>query len=229
MRPLHGIDVERVRAFADAVFAIAITFLALEITVPEHLPSAELGHALEEALPSVAGYLLSFMVVGALWIAHHRLFRAAEQLDGPLMYLDLALMALVAVLPFPTKLITRYHSNPLATTLYAGTIALSALLITVMALWLRSRPALRSPGAPYELIVKPLYSAVGVVVIFGSSLPVALISPDAAEYWWVGLGIPVRLFSAWRQSRAAKHAAAMPPSAPTADYWSRTGPGWPQP
>ncbi|MFE3646691.1 TMEM175 family protein [Streptomyces sp. NPDC059152] len=229
MRPLHGIDVERVRAFADAVFAIAITFLALEITVPEHLPSAELGHALEEALPSIAGYLLSFMVVGALWIAHHRLFRAAEQLDGPLMYLDLALMALVAVLPFPTKLITRYHSNPLATTLYAGTIALSALLITVMALWLRSRPALRSPGAPYELIAKPLRSAVGVIVIFGSSLPVALISPDAAEYWWVGVGIPVRLYNAWRQSRAAKHAAAMPPSAPTADYWSRTGPGWPQP
>jgi uncharacterized membrane protein len=228
VRPLHGIDVERVRAFADAVFAIAITLLALEIRVPEDLPSAELGHALEETLPSVAGYLLSFAVVGALWIAHHRLFRAAEQLDGPLMYLDLALMALVAALPFPTQLITRYHSNPFATSLYAGTITLSTLLITVMALWLRSRPALRSPGVPYELIAKPLRSAVGVAVIFGSSLPVALISPDAAEYWWIGMGIPVRLYNAWRQSRAAKHAAAMPPSDPTADYWPRTGPGWPQ-
>ncbi|MFD8780141.1 TMEM175 family protein [Streptomyces sp. NPDC056721] len=213
MRPLHGIDVQRVRAFADAVFAIAITLLALEISVPEDLPSAELGHALKETLPSVTGYLLSFMVVGALWISHHRLFHTVEELDGPLLYLDLALMALVAALPFPTKLITKYHSNAFATSLYAGTITLSALLIAAMALWLLRRPALCSPEAPRALITQSLHNAAGVAAIFGSSVPVALISPDAAEYWWAGLAIPLRLYAAWRNNKTARHAATTSPSA----------------
>ncbi|NIY65874.1 hypothetical protein SMALB_3883 [Streptomyces malaysiensis] len=62
-------------------------------------------------------------MVGALWISHHRLFRMAKVMDGPLLYLDLALMALVAALPFPTKIITECHSNAIATALYAGTTA----------------------------------------------------------------------------------------------------------
>ncbi|MFJ2199473.1 TMEM175 family protein [Streptomyces violaceusniger] len=138
---LHGIDVERIRAFSDAVFAIAITLLALEITVPEDLPTAELGHALkEEALPSVAGYLLSFAVVGApLWISHHRLFRMAKVVDGPLLHVDLALMALVAALPFPTKIVTEYHSSAIATSLYAGTITLRSGVLVAPG---RSRPVL---------------------------------------------------------------------------------------
>jgi uncharacterized membrane protein len=212
MRPLYGVDVERVRAFADAVFAIAITLLALEMTVPEDLPSAELGHALKEALPSVAGYLLSFIVVGALWISHHRLFHMAEALDGPLLYLDLALMALVAALPFPTKIITAYHNSAVATSLYAGTITLSALLITAMAGRLLRRPALCHPDASRSLITQSLHHAVAVAVIFGSSVPVTLISPDAAEYWWVLLAVPVRICVARRHATRSQHASVAPSS-----------------
>jgi len=203
MRPLYGVDVERVRAFADAVFAIAITLLALEMTVPEDLPSAELGHALKEALPSVAGYL---------WISHHRLFHMAEALDGPLLYLDLALMALVAALPFPTKIITAYHNSAVATSLYAGTITLSALLITAMAGRLLRRPALCHPDASRSLITQSLHHAVAVAVIFGSSVPVTLISPDAAEYWWVLLAVPVRICVARRHATRSQHASVAPSS-----------------
>ncbi|MCQ8832809.1 TMEM175 family protein [Streptomyces malaysiensis] len=207
MRPLHGIDVERIRAFADAVFAIAITLLALEITVPEDLPAAELGHALEEeALPSVAGYLLSFVVVGALWISHHRLFRMAKVVDGPLLYLDLTLMALVAALPFPTKIITEYHSNAIATSLHAGTITLAALLITAMAIRLLGHPGLCDSDVPRPLIAQSLQQAVGVAIVFGSSVPVAMVSPDTAEYCWL-LAVPVRFRLAWHHTRRHKHAA----------------------
>ncbi|GHJ37148.1 TMEM175 family protein [Streptomyces sp. TS71-3] len=214
MRTLHGIDVERVRAFADAVFAIAITLLALEIRIPEDLPADELGHGLREALPSVAGYLLSFLVVGSLWVSHHRLFHMAKALDGPLLYLDLALMALVAVLPFPTKIITTYHDSAIATSLYAGTITLSALLITAMAVRLLRHPALCNPETPRSLITQSLHYAAGAAVIFGSSVPVALISPSAAEYWWVALAVPFRIYLAWHHGRSARHAAPTPAPAP---------------
>ncbi|MBO3679144.1 TMEM175 family protein [Streptomyces sp. NEAU-YJ-81] len=208
MRSLHGIDVERIRAFSDAVFAIAITLLALEITVPEDLPTAELGHALkEEALPSVAGYLLSFVVVGALWISHHRLFRMAKVVDGPLLYVDLALMALVAALPFPTKIVTEYHSSAIATSLYAGTITLAALLIAAMAIRLLRHPGLCDIDIPRALIAQSLQHAVGVAIVFGSSVPVAvIISSDAAEYWWL-LAVPVRYCLGRHHTKRNKHAA----------------------
>lgn len=169
VRSLHGIDVERIRAFSDAVFAIAITLLALEITVPEDLPTAELGHALkEEALPSVAGYLLSFVVVGALWISHHRLFRMAKVVDGPLLYVDLALMALVAALPFPTKIVTEYHSSAIATSLYAGTITLRSGVLVAPG---RSRPVLPRTAPHQE------EQACG-----GRGAPPALVTTDAVNF-----------------------------------------------
>ncbi|MGK3108217.1 TMEM175 family protein [Streptomyces sp. WAC05858] len=212
MKPLNGIDIERIQAFSDAVFAIAITLLALEITVPEHLPTAELGHALrEDALPSAAGYLLSFVVVGALWISHHRLFRMTKVVDGPLLYLDLALMALVAALPFPTKIVTEYHSSAMATSLYAGTIAVAALLIAAMATRLLRRPSLRDTDIPRALFTQSLQHAAGVALVFGSSVPVAvIISSDAAEYWWL-LAVPVRYCLGRRHISASKHAAVAPP------------------
>ncbi|EPD63563.1 hypothetical protein HMPREF1211_02690 [Streptomyces sp. HGB0020] len=210
MRPMPGIDVERVRAFADAVFAIAITFLALDVRIPEDLPPSELGHGLKEAVPTVAGYLLSFLVVGMLWVSHHRLFHTAKVLDGPLLYLDLALMAVVAVLPFPTKIITTYQSNALAISLYAGTITLAALLLTAMTLWIRSHPAMCNPEAPRFLSTQSLHYGVGTAIVFATSIPVAAISPDAAEYWWVALAVPFRIFMAWRRSRATRQTELTP-------------------
>ncbi|CDR09519.1 TMEM175 family protein [Streptomyces iranensis] len=223
MRPLYGIDVERIRAFADAVFAIAITLLALEIKVPEGLPAAELGHALkEEALPSIAGYLLSFVVVGALWISHHRLFRMAKVVNGPLLYLDLALMALVAALPFPTKIVTEYHSSAIATSLYAGTITLAALLITAMAAHLLNRPDLRDSDTPRGLVTQTLQQTVGVAIVFGSSVPVAVIvSSDVAEYWWI-LAVPVRYCLARHHAKKRKHAATESPRPSTTASGSAT-------
>ncbi|MEU1948008.1 TMEM175 family protein [Streptomyces sp. NPDC020125] len=211
MKSLHGIDIERIQAFSDAVFAIAITLLALEITVPEHLPTAELGHALRaEALPATAGYLLSFVAVGALWIAHHRLFRMTKVVDGPLLYLDLALMALVAALPFPTKIVTEYHGSAIATSLYAGTIAVAALLIAAMATRLLQRPSLRGTDIPRALFTQSLQHAAGVALVFGSSVPVAMIiSSDAAEYWWL-LAAPVRYCLGRHHISTSKHAAVAP-------------------
>ncbi|MGP3946161.1 TMEM175 family protein [Streptomyces sp. 6N106] len=164
----------------------------------------------EEALPSAAGYLLSFVVVGALWISHHRLFRMTKVVDGPLLHLDLALMALVAAPPFPTKIVTEYHSNAIATSLYAGTIAVAALLIAAMATRLLRRPSLRGTDIPRSLFVQSLQHAAGVALIFGSSVPVAvIISSHAAEYWWL-LAVPVRYYLGRRHISASKHAAVTP-------------------
>lgn len=191
MRPKHGIDVDRMRAFADAVFSIAITLLALDMTVPKGLPSAQLGHALREELPAVAGYALSFVVVGALWLSHHRLFGMVRELDHALLYVELALLALVAALPFPTRVISDYHDSAVATSLYAATISAAALLITAMFLLLRMRPELRGEQVRDEAVTHAVLLSGTVAAVFATSVPLTLISPNAAEYWWI-LVVPVR-------------------------------------
>jgi uncharacterized membrane protein len=181
----HGIDVERMRAFDDAVFAIAITLLALDMKVPEGLPSSELGHALSEALPSIGGYLLSFVVIGLVWISHHRLFSLVRKLDHTLLYLCLALLAVVAGLPFPTKLISGYGKSAVATSVYAGSIAVAALLLTGVAVHLLRQPALLRPDVQRAWVLQSLWQALAFFAVFATSVPVSLISSNAAQYWWL--------------------------------------------
>ncbi|MDX6348912.1 MAG: potassium channel family protein [Streptomyces sp.] len=186
----YVIDVARMQAFADAVIAIAITLLALEMTVPEGLPSSELGRALREELPTIGGYLLSFAVIALLWISNHRLFSKVEQMDRWLLRLDLVLLAAIAALPFPTRLISEYGSSALATSVYAGTIALCTALLAAMSVHLLRRPELLRPDVPRDQVVQSIWQAGVVALVFATSIPVTLISPDAAKYWWI-LNIPL--------------------------------------
>jgi uncharacterized membrane protein len=78
--PESGLSFERVVFFSDAVFAIVITLLVLELKVPhleEHTDPA-LRRALFNLLPRVAGFVISFLIVGLMWIEHHRIFRYRE-------------------------------------------------------------------------------------------------------------------------------------------------------
>lgn len=78
---------ERLLLFSDAVFAIAITLLVLEIKVPElHHPTEEgLRQALADLLPKILGYVVSFVVVGSYWVRHHQLFAWASGWDDGLL------------------------------------------------------------------------------------------------------------------------------------------------
>ncbi|WP_328582402.1 TMEM175 family protein [Streptomyces sp. NBC_00370] len=182
-----GLDVERLRAFGDAVFAIAITLLALDMKVPEGLSADEVGDAINDALGSVGGFLLSFLVIGILWISYHGLLGMAAELDRTLLYLDMALLAVVAGLPFPTKLLSDYGSTAVATSVYAASIGLASLLLGAMALRLL-RPGMRKPDVSRRKIELSVWQSVVIVSVFLTSVPIALLSPSAAKYWWILAG-----------------------------------------
>ncbi|MFE3168398.1 TMEM175 family protein [Streptomyces sp. NPDC059224] len=65
----------------DAVLAIAVTLLALDINVPEGLPESDVAHAVREVFPAVGAYLLSFAVTGVLWLTRHALFTLIAEVD----------------------------------------------------------------------------------------------------------------------------------------------------
>lgn len=134
MNKLHEnttLSFERVLFFSDAVFAIVITLLVLEIKVPhiEHAPGEPpaIGHALTELIPKFLGFIISFFIVGVLWIEHHRIFRFIGTYDVGLILRNLIFLLFVAFVPFPTALFSEYFRSQPAFALYVASFAAAAI------------------------------------------------------------------------------------------------------
>jgi uncharacterized membrane protein len=101
------VDRSRLEAFSDGVFAVAITLLALNLTVegPGH---GLLGHQLWEHRWSFAAYLISFFIIGIIWVNHHALIRSVALVDRTLLFLNLVLLLFVVLIPFSTATAAQY-------------------------------------------------------------------------------------------------------------------------
>jgi uncharacterized membrane protein len=138
-----GRGTERVEAFSDGVFAIAITLLVLEIRVPTAAQLASpdtLIRALGGLWPSYLGYTLSFVTIGIMWLNHHNLFRYIRTVDHTLLIANLFLLLVVGFVPFPTALLAATLGEPaeeIGVLVYAGTFVVMALGFN--ALWYAAR------------------------------------------------------------------------------------------
>ncbi|MEV0091270.1 TMEM175 family protein [Streptomyces sp. NPDC050738] len=120
----------RLEAFSDGVFAIATTLLILEIKVPEHAGDG-LWSALGDQWPSYAAYVVSFLVIGIMWLNHHQIFRFVVRVDRTLMFLNLLLLMTVAALPWPAALMAEYlrdsSGSHAAAAVYSGLMVVMAV------------------------------------------------------------------------------------------------------
>ncbi|NGN66992.1 DUF1211 domain-containing protein [Streptomyces sp. A7024] len=105
----------RVEAFSDGVFAIVITILVLEIKVPEHSGS-HLWQELADQWPHYAAYVVSFLVIGVMWVNHHTIFQHLRRVDRPLLYLNLLVLMVVSVIPWTTAVLAEYLTDDAAGT-----------------------------------------------------------------------------------------------------------------
>ncbi|MEU9987435.1 TMEM175 family protein [Streptomyces sp. NPDC048045] len=127
----------RVEAFSDGVFAIAITLLILEIKVPEAGEHGGLWRALADQWPSYAAYVVSFLVIGIMWVNHHQVFSYVARVDRTLMFLNLLLLMVVAAVPWPTAMLAEYLREETASHAAAAVYSLVMVLmaVTFQALW----------------------------------------------------------------------------------------------
>jgi len=98
------VDRTRLEAFSDGVFAVAITLLALNLTVK----GPGLQHQLWEQRWSFGAYLLSFFVIGIIWVNHHVLIKSIALVDRTLLFLNLVLLLFVVLIPFSTATAAQY-------------------------------------------------------------------------------------------------------------------------
>ena len=176
---------QRVVAFTDGVFAIAITLLVLNLELPD-VRDGQLPHELGRQWPELLAYFLSFAVVGRFWLIHHRVFEAVGSFDARLMSLNLAYLCFVVLVPFTSEILGEYGDTSIGAMLYAAVLGIAALLN-----WLMIRHVVRGGQVRDDAREETArYAGRGwltIPAVFLLSVPVALISPYLAEGMWAGL------------------------------------------
>lgn len=184
-----GLD--RLTTLSDGIFAIAMTLLVLDIQVTPGLDAGGFRHMVRGLVPNVGAYGLSFGLLAGLWRDHRRILQLAASMGRLSMRLALLGLGVIALLPFPTTMLSEYASQPLAVAIYAGTIVVVDLLQLglLLSVWRgpqRARPSARRAG---RKIVADLGTA---ILVFGATVPIAFVSPAAAIWSWLAL-LPVKI------------------------------------
>ena len=175
----------RLLALSDGVFAIALTLLVIEITLPPGTSDARLGAALVALGPHYFAYVLSFAVIARFWIAHHTAFRYIRRYDDTLIWLNLLLLLLVAFLPFPTSVLGEHGDTPVGAAFY-GAILVGTSAASGAPFWYASgRGRLLRPDADRRLVRQRRISSLAGTAYFTATLPVALLAPYAAMGLWL--------------------------------------------
>jgi uncharacterized membrane protein len=179
------ISPERLIYFSDAVIAIAITLLALELPTPEagvH-GNAEVLAFLREHIPAYLAFLISFGAVAMQWLFHQRLFRYATGLVGPVIQGNLVWLLMIVIMPFTTKMLTLdADAYQVQFTIYAANQALAGLVLLLVFRSLRRSGLLRS-DTPHESIADTRDWVITVIAVFLISIPVAFVTQWASLSW----------------------------------------------
>lgn len=201
-------QLERLTFFSDAVFAIAITLLIIEVHVP-HLDTRDdqaYWQALHALQPSFMGFVLSFLVIGALWVAHHRVFGMLVDYSPSIVWPNMLLMV-VAFMPFATALMS---SNALARVpelFYASTLLAAGLLQRLLFARALQRPFIR-PGISPEDIAATRWRSLGLPTAAALSLVAAWFVPGWNNFLLLGIPLLVRAYAGLGRRRAQRVQAA---------------------
>jgi uncharacterized membrane protein len=185
-----GRDTGRIEYFSDAVIAIAMTLLVLDIRLPTLHHGETVFEAVGRTWEQFLAYGLSFFVIAINWVFHHRRFRVIVRYDTNLIWINLVFLLFVAIVPFPTSLLAETSPDPQVITLYAGVVAILGVLgATTWAYAYRAK--LLSPVVDRSLFLYILGNNLVTPLVFGLSIPVAYLlqalgaSPAWAMWFWV--------------------------------------------
>ena len=202
-----GREVERLIFFSDAVMAIAITLLVIELRIPEALDQtatdAELQAALGDLGHGFLSVLLSFMVIAVWWVGHNRLYRSLSRIDGPLLLLNFVFLGAIAFIPFPTALIGRFVNLPTAVILYAATNLVAGSAILAMR-WHAERRGFLAAEPPDERRRRMVVASIAPLV-FALAIPIAAVDATLGAISWI-LMVPATLAARWWLTRAREDA-----------------------
>jgi uncharacterized membrane protein len=203
----HGL--ERTVYFSDAVIAIAMTLLALEL----HVPYAHDGVSLLEDFRERLGheymsFAISFVVIAAFWSHHHRLFQQVVKMSTRMVWLNIASLFAIVLVPFATKVLPELSDVPAGPVFYASVMLLWATVYVLLVVT-ATRQKLWHPDAPPSAPANMIFGAATSLGAFALSIPIAFVDPSLAMYCWI-LAAPIAAISG--RIRRARQATALQPA-----------------
>jgi uncharacterized membrane protein len=188
------VDRGRLEAFSDGVFAVAITLLALNLTIagPGH---GTLAGQLTNEWPAYVAYAISFFTIGIIWVNHHALFRGLASVDRAVVFLNLLLLFFVVAIPFATETMAKYLRGggadaELATAVFDGVFLGMSIAFGAVFLYIVRRGLLTTPLSPSmaraataRFSIGTLAYAVATGVAFESTSAALAISAAVALYY----------------------------------------------
>jgi uncharacterized membrane protein len=182
---VKAIASERLTFFADAVIAIAITLLALDLPLPQGTTNSALFHALSIYRDEYIAFVVSFMVIAAHWRSHHRVFRYVTRLDGRLTGLTMVWLFMQVIMPFATRVLTGEGAFQARFGFYAvvqiASFAVFALIVNEI-----GRKHLFRENTPPGILHTTYVRMAGIGGGFAVSIPVSLFTHYAYACWFVG-------------------------------------------
>jgi uncharacterized membrane protein len=161
----------RLEAFSDDVFAIVITLLILIIKLPE-VDYSNLKQALIVLLPNVLSYVMSFLIIGVYWVAHHRSALLVTKIDEVFLWLNILLLLFVSFIPYPTSLLGKYPFKEIPIIIYGANLIAANVTGFIMLMYLKHPPELGYGEhhknniyrqIPIYIVVNTLYAAAMII------------------------------------------------------------------
>jgi uncharacterized membrane protein len=188
-------DRSRLEAFSDGVFAVAITLLALDLTVAGPAGAGSLTDQLHEKWPAFLAYLISFFMIGIVWVNHHVLVRSIVKVDRTLLFLNLVLLLFVVLIPFATAIVADYFSRhdwstQVAMMIYGGVFLGMSVGFGTIFEWTLHGQRVEQPLPPERhwparvrfLVGSLVYVAAIVIALFNDVASFVLIAAVAVYY-----------------------------------------------
>jgi len=171
----------RLETFADGVFAIAATLLIIDVTADG--PGKHLGSALTHAWPQYVAYAVSFVTIGVMWVNHHTCLDLIDRSDRRFLFINVALLACIAFVPFPTRLIAQHlRDDGLRAAALTYGLTLTTTAVCFFAFWFYAAIGRRliAPDADERMVRGISRSYLPGAPIYGTATLVALASPTAS-------------------------------------------------
>ena len=191
----HGYDVSRVVTFSDAVFAVAITLLVLNILPYADFASSPTPNAQElirqlrssTFLFQLFSYVLSFYIIGIYWQRHHWIFQHIVRGDGGLLWLNLTLLLFIVFLPFPTNLLGQLGGTSVVAAFYAGVLLILSVVQLLLWEYAASHHRLVRPTLEQNTMVYMRTRMLIPLPILAISIGLAFLNPYLAEATWLAM------------------------------------------
>jgi uncharacterized membrane protein len=179
------VDTGRLEAFSDGVFAIAITLLIIEVGVRDE--GGSLAQRLAEQWPSYVAFVVSFAVIGIIWLNHHHMFKSIRTADHGLFVLNLLLLMAVSFIPFPTKVMGdelhgTFADQRTAALFYGATFVAVSFAFNALWLWAAHGRRLIEPGTVQPIIDAHTRRSLLSIPTYAVATLVALWSPEGALF-----------------------------------------------